>query len=250
MNKEGRDFVIGDIHAHKDRLLDALESVSFDKTKDRLFSVGDVIDWGDAPLEILDYLDNEWFYAVKGNHEQMVLDRFDFPMTSPLLFPRFKTRLDAEKIHRHKGGTWFDALCESSQRAVYNRFKQHPVAITLNTPKGKVGIVHAEVPETFVSWKDFVVALDTNLLAREHALWNRVEISKFYDVRGIRYLDSSESNPTQRWIDDVSATVHGHTGVMSPVLNGNQMWIDTGHLSSKLTIIEANSLIDAVSAAQ
>ena len=46
LNDLGRDFIIGDLHGHWSVLERLLEEVSFDKAKDRLFSVGDLVDRG------------------------------------------------------------------------------------------------------------------------------------------------------------------------------------------------------------
>jgi serine/threonine protein phosphatase 1 len=40
----GRDFVLGDLHGTTDLLRLLMEHVAFDPKKDRLFSVGDLID--------------------------------------------------------------------------------------------------------------------------------------------------------------------------------------------------------------
>jgi len=43
-NREGRDFVVGDIHGMFGHLRMLLKQVSFDAEVDRLFSVGDLVD--------------------------------------------------------------------------------------------------------------------------------------------------------------------------------------------------------------
>ena len=45
-NKVGRDFVVGDVHGMFDRVAQALTKVQFNPSRDRLFSVGDLIDRG------------------------------------------------------------------------------------------------------------------------------------------------------------------------------------------------------------
>ena len=45
-NESGRDFVIGDLHGMTEFLFKLLDYVCFDPAKDRLFSVGDLIDRG------------------------------------------------------------------------------------------------------------------------------------------------------------------------------------------------------------
>ena len=71
-NTEGKDYVVGDIHGCFDELMWELESLSFDFQKDRLFSVGDLVDRGPKNMEVLRLLDEPWFHAVKGNHEDML----------------------------------------------------------------------------------------------------------------------------------------------------------------------------------
>jgi len=45
-NQAGKDYVIGDLHGCYELLERLLDAVGFDKSKDRLFSVGDLIDRG------------------------------------------------------------------------------------------------------------------------------------------------------------------------------------------------------------
>ena len=48
-----------------------MELIGFDKTKDRMFSVGDLPDRGIDSYGTLQLLNESWFYPVLGNHEQM-----------------------------------------------------------------------------------------------------------------------------------------------------------------------------------
>ncbi len=72
-NHLGRDFVIGDLHGMFHTLEAMMETVSFDKNADRLFSVGDLVDRGPQSERILQFLDEPWFHAIQGNHEQLLL---------------------------------------------------------------------------------------------------------------------------------------------------------------------------------
>jgi len=74
-NTQGRDFVCGDLHGAYVRLQDALEFIKFDKNVDRMFSVGDLVDRGPQNEECLRLLNEPWFHAVRGNHEQL-MDHF------------------------------------------------------------------------------------------------------------------------------------------------------------------------------
>lgn len=78
-NHAGRDFVVGDIHGYKGHLDKLLTEVAFDKSKDRLIAVGDLIDRGAYSMEVLRMLEEkpQWFFSVRGNHEQMMCDAID-----------------------------------------------------------------------------------------------------------------------------------------------------------------------------
>jgi len=73
-NEKGRDFVCGDLHGAYDRLMEFMAHVGFDKEKDRLFSVGDLVDRGPDSVKCLKLLDEPWFFAVRGNHEELMND--------------------------------------------------------------------------------------------------------------------------------------------------------------------------------
>ena len=73
-NDAGRDFVVGDLHGCFARLQEDLGKLNFDPEKDRLFSVGDLVDRGPDSEQALGWLDKPRFHAVRGNHEQMAID--------------------------------------------------------------------------------------------------------------------------------------------------------------------------------
>jgi len=72
-NRQGRDFVVGDLHGCRSMLDDLLAQVAFDTTRDRLFSVGDLVDRGPDSAGCLRLLAEPWFHAVLGNHDAMFM---------------------------------------------------------------------------------------------------------------------------------------------------------------------------------
>ena len=110
VNAASRNFVAGDVHGCFRTLAHALSAVGFNAECDRLFGVGDLVDRGPHSAEAL-----EWFEAK--------------PPTAP---PAGSDWLRA--IAPHAFGRWRVAL-----RAM-------PIAITIETVYGPVGIVHAESP--------------------------------------------------------------------------------------------------------
>ncbi len=75
-NEVGRDFVIGDLHGCYGLLVAEMEKAGFDKSKDRLFSVGDLIDRGPDSVKCMSLIYEPWFHAVQGNHERMMFSAF------------------------------------------------------------------------------------------------------------------------------------------------------------------------------
>ena len=71
-NTQGRDFVCGDLHGSYQRLIEFMDFVGFDKDKDRMFSVGDLVDRGPDSEKCLRLIKEIWFHAVIGNHEQLM----------------------------------------------------------------------------------------------------------------------------------------------------------------------------------
>lgn len=72
-NACGRDLVVGDLHGHRGLFEQALEQLDFDPSRDRVLSVGDLINRGPQSLATLSLIEQPWFHAVLGNHELMLL---------------------------------------------------------------------------------------------------------------------------------------------------------------------------------
>lgn len=126
----GRDLVVGDVHGGFRTLEHALDTLSFDASTDRLFSVGDLIDRGPDSARALEWLKSGRITAaVRGNHEQMLLERIraaegrEVSWAMHRWFPR--------EVDREQHGRW-RAMIEAM-----------PVAATVRTRHGYVGLVHA-----------------------------------------------------------------------------------------------------------
>lgn len=130
-NLLGRDFVIGDIHGCLSLVEEALSRVSFDPKKDRLFSVGDLIDRGpDNPGVLRLFLENDWAIAVRGNHEDFLIEDFE---TWKVNESWFLEQLDA------KGQQWLRNVARPAMA-------RWPTLLTVSLPDGGVfHVVHAEL---------------------------------------------------------------------------------------------------------
>ena len=123
----------------------ALDACDFDTSRDRLFSVGDLIDRGPGSDDALAWLESGRIHAATlGNHEAM--------MVEALYGANEDARQRAHALWRDNGGEWWDRRERGTEEL--RRWRQAlaalPLAITLDTTAhGPVGIVHAlAVPRT------------------------------------------------------------------------------------------------------
>ena len=100
-NKKGRDFYVGDIHGCFDLLEKAMQEQGFDVTKDRIFSVGDLVDRGSRSEDAIDWIKRPYFHAVRGNHEDMAI--------------RAHTGNMDRENHIANGGAWIVGMTKEEQ---------------------------------------------------------------------------------------------------------------------------------------
>jgi serine/threonine protein phosphatase 1 len=162
-NRAGRDFIVGDIHFKTRELHRGLNALSFDKSVDRLIAVGDLIDRGPGMLDGLKLLGEPWFFTVKGNHEQMLIDAYG---ASPHL------------PYSAHGARWWLTIDDESKPMVIDKLDSLPMAIEVETVRGVVGVVHADVP-VGLAWNDFTQSLE-NPQIQDVALWGRERIKKHH----------------------------------------------------------------------
>ena len=145
----GRDLVVGDLHGHFDTLEHALDALCFDPARDRLFSVGDLIDRGPRSHDAIEWLNAGRFAGtVRGNHEQMMIDA--------LVLQRGELRKSGESdLWVENGGGWWWGLRESdggrwrstsakieARECWLAALRTVPFVRTVDTAEGRIGIVH------------------------------------------------------------------------------------------------------------
>lgn len=206
-NKEGKDYIVGDIHGCFYLLKEKLIEVGFNEKTDRLFSVGDLVDRGPDSISCYKWLDKPWFHAVRGNHEQIPIEYIHgtWPADNYI----------------SNGGSWFLGLTEDEQLAFVDMFESLPIVITVDTKFGKVGIIHADCPVH--DWNELNDSLHNNKYAIEYCIWGRVRIN------------DNDDTP----IDNIWRVYHGHSIVEDREQYGNVHFIDTGAFhTKKLTLVE------------
>lgn len=211
-NKNGRDYVVGDIHGMFTLLYQTLLNMGFDFKKDRLFSVGDLCDRGPDSAEILTWLAYPWFHPVMGNHEEIIL-YYEHGIYSAS---------DLENV----GAAWWLSYPAEKKALVVEKYKNLPLLIDVETSTGLVGIVHAECPHA--TWQKLPEALSgmTGHKMRNQCLW------------------STQSPLNDHIVQGVEAVIVGHMTQTDYMVNGNVHLIDTGAVypQGHFTILELDTL--------
>lgn len=212
----GRDLIVGDIHGCFTKLRAALAAIGFDEAKDRLFSVGDLVDRGPESHLATTWLTYPWFRAVRGNHEQAAI-------------AWAAGEADPETYRDAFSGGWNMQGDPLGWHERADIFAKLPIGIELETAAGLVGIVHASCPTS--TWGGLKVALAAGGLRTQAAvnacMWERDRYRQLFDedIAGVR------------------AVVVGHNPVERYTSLGNTIYIDTwawkdGHY----TILDAATL--------
>lgn len=192
-NTSGRDFIVGDIHFKMPDFFHGLNELGFNPARDRIISVGDLVDRGPDPASGLKLLDQSWFHMVMGNHEQMLIQAYDN---------------DPYGSSPARGAAWWDLINERSRFQIVQRLKSLPVAIELGAEQGVVGVVHADVP-IGMGWSDFKNDI-VNDETKHYALWGQK-----------RVRDAIVSGVHGVW-----RVCAGHTKVQAPLRLGNYLALD------------------------
>lgn len=203
LNTNGRDFFVGDIHGCFYLLDEAMLHVGFDERVDRLFSVGDLIDRGEFSEQVIDWLTRPYFHAVRGNHEQTLLDAH-------------AKKVD-EDFHRMLGGDWwYDLdLPQAYKQNIINAVNALPLMLSVDTAQGVIGLVHAEV------W-GYDWARACRVLSEPNTVYyDQLLTSSLWRRSKILHNDRAH-------VSGVDVVVVGHTPVEHIQALGNVVYLDTG----------------------
>ncbi|WP_460124297.1 metallophosphoesterase [Pseudomonas sp. S2_C03] len=207
LNLDGHDFVVGDIHGYFNLLTSLLEQAEFDETRDRLFSVGDLIDRGPYSDEVIVWLKQPWFHAVRGNHEQMIVE----------------CSIGIGDVPRHirNGGAWFHEAPSASRQGIFDVLNDLPIMLEIERPdRGKVGIVHAEVPTLLPSdgWPQ----------AKAYLAGHVGEELQQQALKCALYSRNKIENRDHSIVEGIDTVYVGHSTVTDVTNLGNVVFTDTG----------------------
>ncbi len=216
-NKEGRDFIVPDVHGRLDRLKALFASVDFDSSRDRVFCVGDLIDWGPQSYEMLLFaMENEaWFHTVIGNHEDMLL------CFAGVRDSDYHSAMDFIR----NGGEWVLELDDERKKDLLGRIlpwlDKQPYVICVDG-QNPFSVIHAEVG-TVTDHLDF---LFDEKWVQEHIVeltWDR----KVCDSHRHHYQDVLKHLYVPK-ASNRRVIYSGHTIVPFPLQVGNCVFLDCG----------------------
>lgn len=218
-NTQGRDFILADLHGCYKEFKSALGEVEFDSKVDRVLSVGDLIDRGKESLRCLELLNEEWFFAVQGNHENMMMGGLKAGPGS-----------DPWRGWMQNGGDWYKHLSSDDVRkvkALIPLVAKMPIVAVVETPKGKkIGLSHAQPPR--FDWHDIMEGKKLSGDEIWRAMWSR------------EVLRRKLTTP----VKGVDITFHGHTIVNRARKIANMNFIDIGfYVNKKVQLIEVTDAL-------
>ena len=268
-NFAGNDYVIGDLHGMYDVLCTMLNGLNFNKEKDRLFSVGDIIDRGDKNIECLRLLREPWFFSVRGNHEDMMVQSLTCTGPQGMYWLRnggapwgATASLLAKDIYKSKNNPEhkipdYEEIHHEIMSYVPD-LEKLPYLITVKTRAGlKKHIIHAElissehITDADLEDEEIVQYLGTKQTVDGHAfLWGRYLFYNFHgkDLSDKKVQKSVKSiKQLKSFGDELSHIISGHTILTAPLTIHNRTNIDTGAFKTddskfrgKLTCIDIN----------
>lgn len=210
-NRQGRDFVVGDIHGCFSLVDEALAQVNFDPAHDRLICAGDLIDRGPESRNVVDFLKRPYVYAVAGNHERT------FTQLPPSML---RAMAETGAWCDDWGIDWASNLTDEVILSIQECLNNLPTAIEVPGAYGLIGIVHAGTPPG-MTWREVTAALEHgDEYVTEYVLDSRQRLQK----------DLREEVP------GVNRVYVGHTIVRSgPWRWANTIAMDTGAYCSTIT---------------
>lgn len=202
---DGKDYrhiyVVGDTHGSLKKLLKQLEDIEFDREKDLLISVGDLIDRGPDSVGMLCLLDEPWFESVRGNHEDMASSAVHLDTD------------DSVGLWLWNGGRWILKVETGDEReAIMKRITDTttlPYGIEVQCGEDLYVIAHACYPHKTYEYNKKIDPFETT--------WDRD-----------RYLYRCKGDEALLFTKGAKLFIHGHNHTKTVEKYGNHVYIATG----------------------
>ena len=220
-NAVGRDLVVGDLHGHRNLLEQQLELHRFDPGRDRVFSVGDLVNRGPDSLGTLALVEEPWFHAVLGNHDLMLLNYLGY----------YSSRIHSRASYPSGAGDWIkhaQARHPKQLRRLAERLARLPLAIHVearipfNVMHGDLAPIGSRQDRLFDQDDVCVHDADRSASSRQnfHEALGRTLFNLPFKNRVIRISDCA--------FRSLNLTYVGHSPVREVLIHNSYIYIDQG----------------------
>ncbi len=187
-------WVVGDLHGCYQQLMASLKRLRFSPYEDLLISVGDLIDRGPDSLKCLQLIEQKWFYAVRGNHEEMALEALD---------------TDTFALWLMNGGVWYAGLEGEDKRHALRLLEacnRLPWIIDIACRNGLNVVAHADYPAAHyvrdrpvdkhrVVWdrsriSNLIAGQGQGITGADHFWFGHTPLDKRLDFGSLHYIDT------------------------------------------------------------
>lgn len=223
LNKSGRDFVVADIHGNYNEFMLCLEHLNFDFSKDRIFSLGDIVDRGSNDVKAMSLLDEPWFNAIMGNHEAMIVESYyDNAYANGNAW--------ASQIYYTEGHPDKQKLIHFTEKA-----KNLPFIFDIRDSESDKRwlCAHAEVPS--LCFKNENVSFDALMEDADSRYYTELFLRECNVIWGRYQLHFDDYFPQVDWV------FHGHTIMPNAIKKGNRLYMDQGFFQGYQNWISRNT---------
>jgi serine/threonine protein phosphatase 1 len=218
-----------------------MSHVNFDFKSDRLLSVGDLVDRGPNSEEALLLLEKNWFYAVMGNHDAMLL-AWARGKLGHRLSP--EERMYSSSFINNGGQKWAGVYARKPDilEGFVKAIEKLPIVMTVGKGGTRFNVAHAELQvilegnvigltdkrldtvknSRYWNTEHYIVGFDEYGDWVDHALWGR-------ELRYTFIYDEEVTLP--RMSETLSTTYVGHT-IVPPRMtdDGGDLFMTNSHV--------------------
>ncbi len=213
--------MVGDLHGHRDLLEQQLELHRFDPGRDRVFSVGDLVNRGPDSLGTLALVEEPWFHAVLGNHDLMLLNYLGY----------YSSRIHRRASYPSGAGEWVkqaQARHPKLLRRLADRLARLPLAIHV-ADRIPFNVMHGDLAPFGSSQERLFDRDDVCLHDADRSASSR---QNFHQALGSTLSDLPFKDRVIRISDSAFRSLHltyvGHSPVREVVVHNSYIYIDQG----------------------
>ncbi len=220
-NAKGRDLLVGDLHGHRSLLEQELERLRFDPARDRVLSVGDLIDRGPESLATLALIEEPWFHAVLGNHELALLNYLDY----------YSSRIHSRKAFPTGAGEWIIEAVDQDHALVQrlaDRLAALPLVMQVDDTL-PFNVVHGDLHPLCTRQQHLASEETVCVHKADAATSSRANIGEALrcELLSLRFRQHSvQISPTP--VSELAITYAGHSPVRHVTVHNSYVYIDQG----------------------